>query len=154
MTLEDFSAVSPDTHKECTHALQRLMDFLDRFVPANLALIKDHEEKLRANKHTRRIVPDSLFRQATDIMDMMLKKFRKIRITPVSSNNDFIMADYYSSGLSAFDRSMHDSRRVADTNSYLYERVFPIAASQSDIVELQSIIPLAEELIQILRSAP
>ena len=105
------------------------MDFLDRFVPANLALIKDHEDKVMAGKQTRRIVPDQHFRDATNIMESMLKKFKKINIMPVTASNDFNMADYYSSGLSAFDRSMHDSRRVADTDSYLYERVFPIAST-------------------------
>jgi len=124
--------------------MQRLIDWLDRFVPANLALIKDHEEKVRLGKKTRRVIPDQLFCQATEIMDRMLKIFRKVSIMPVSASQDYIMAEYYSSELSSFDRSMHDSRRIADQPGYLYERVFPVVATPQDAVELQSVVPLAE----------
>lgn len=57
-----------DFQKEGTMALQRLMDWLERFVIANEALIKDHDTKVRIGKKTRRVKPDRLFRETTRLM--------------------------------------------------------------------------------------
>ena len=100
-------------HKDGTQALQRLMDFLERFVNANLELIRDHEAKVRIGKKTRRVIPDPLFLETTRIMNKMREIFQKVTITPVSASNEYSMAAYYSE-LSSYDRSMHDSRRVFD----------------------------------------
>ena len=55
--------------------MQRLMDFLERFVNANLELIRDHEAKVRIGKKTRRVIPDQLFYETTRIMNKMREIF-------------------------------------------------------------------------------
>jgi len=77
---EDYLKLPQHQHKEGTHALQRLIDFLDRFVQANQELIRDHEKKLRLGKKTRRVVPDQLFYRATDTMAKMLDIFKKVKV--------------------------------------------------------------------------
>ena len=104
------------------------MDFLERFVNANLELIRDHEAKLRIGKKTRRVIPDPLFYETTRIMNKMRDIFTNVTITPVSASNEYSMAAYYSE-LSSYDRGMHDSRRVFDVPGFMYERVFPIVAT-------------------------
>jgi len=49
---------------------------------------------------------------------------------------------------------MHDSRRILDQPGYLFEKVFPIVVTPQDAVELQAVIPLADELIKLLQDAP
>ena len=129
------------------------MDFLERFVNANLELIRDHDAKVRIGKKTRRVIPDPLFRETTRIMSKMRDIFQNVTITPVSASNEYSMAAYYSE-LSSYDRSMHDSRRVFDQPGFMYERVFPIVATAQDAVSLQGVVPLADQLIKCLEEAP
>lgn len=46
-------------------------------------------------------------------MSKMRDIFSKVKIRPVSANNDYSIMEYYTE-LSSYDRQMHDSRRVAD----------------------------------------
>ena len=48
---------------------------------------------------------------------------------------------------------MHDLRRKA-SEGYTFERVFPVVESPQDAVELQKVLPLCDELIDILQRAP
>ena len=61
------------------------MDFLERFVVANEKLIRDHDEKVRLGKKTRRVVPDNMFREATKLMGEIRAIFSKVVLKPVSS---------------------------------------------------------------------
>ena len=51
------------------------MDWLERFVLANEAIIKDDEVKTQAGKKTRRVKPDALFRECTTVMSRLRKIF-------------------------------------------------------------------------------
>ena len=87
-------------------------------------------------------------------MSKMRDIFSKVKIQPVSANNDYTIMEYYTE-LSSYDRQMHDSRRVADQpGSYLFERVFPIASTPQDAVDLQEIMPLCDQLAALFEQAP
>ena len=62
---DDYINCQYSVQRDGTSALQRLMDWLERFVVANEELIRDHETKVKVGKKTRRVKPDSLFREAT-----------------------------------------------------------------------------------------
>ena len=72
----------------------------------------------------------------------------------MSEREDYSLMAYYSE-LTVYDRQVHDARRVADQpNAYLFERVFPICATPTDVVKLKEALPLLERLSQILQEAP
>ena len=48
--------------------LERLIIFLEKFVPANLELIEDHRLKKKKGKRTRRWQPNKQFIEITDIL--------------------------------------------------------------------------------------
>jgi len=83
--------------------LERLIVFLEKFVPANLELIADHKNKKRKGKRTRRWQVSKTFEEITNILEKMLHIFGTVKIRPVNSANTFNMMEYYKT-LSDFDR--------------------------------------------------
>ena len=80
MIAEEHLSVPFTVHKDGTRALCRFMDFLERFVTANQALIASHEEKLASGKRTRRVVPTRMFRHVTTVMAEMREIFKQVQI--------------------------------------------------------------------------
>ena len=72
---EEHAMVASPQYKEGNMSFWRLIDFLKRFVAANQALIKDHQQKLKAKKKTRRYKLPKEFLTLTDIMEQMLDIF-------------------------------------------------------------------------------
>ena len=100
---------SPYSHyKDGCRAFMRIIDFLERFVPANQHLIQDHQNKLQAKKKTRRYVPTREFIQITEIMAKMHELLQRIQIKPTQSNTTYTMAYYYSE-ISEVNRLHYDS---------------------------------------------
>ena len=105
MSKEDHTNAVPNLeYKDGSHAFARFMDFLERFVAANQELVRDHEEKVRRGKKTRRVVPDRYFRRATNLMAKLLETFHKVKIKPVNARYEYTVAEYYGIDLSNWDR--------------------------------------------------
>ena len=83
--------------------LERLIVFLEKFVPANLELIQDHKLKKKKGKRTRRWQVTKTFEEVTKILEQMLRIFGSVQIRPVNAKKTFCMLDYYKN-LSEFDR--------------------------------------------------
>ena len=73
MLHEEYKTTPYSHYKDGCRSFMRIVDFLERFVPANQHLIMDHQSKLQAKKKTRRYVPTQEFVAITDIMSKMLE---------------------------------------------------------------------------------
>ena len=120
----------------------RLIDFLKRFVAANQSLIKDHQQKLKAKKKTRRYQLPQEFMRLTEIMENMLNVFTKVNLKPAATNMKLNMKFYYTE-LTDFDRLTYDT--VDITQSLTPDRMFPIASTDEDRKSLQEFIKLAQD---------
>ena len=112
MIQEDHYLGENSAYKEGTLAFTRLLDWLERFVEANKKLIADHEDKVKKGKKTRRIIPDKLFIETTEVMAKLREIFTDVTIRAVSGHEATVLT-YYSE-LTGYDRQMYDSRRAAD----------------------------------------
>ena len=65
MLQDDHVVCDPGLYRDQSDAFMKLVEFLRRFVVANQEVIRDHQEKLKKGKRTRRVVPNKLFIEVT-----------------------------------------------------------------------------------------
>ena len=109
MVPDIYSTCPYASYREGSLAFVRLIDFLQRFTVANQLLIEDHQNKLKANKKTRRTHPPPEFAKITEIMTEMQNLFDRVKLKPVYAETAFQMTHYFSE-LTEFDRLTFDSR--------------------------------------------
>lgn len=149
MAVKEYTSIPYKLYREGDKKFLRLIEFLEKFVPANEILIRDHKQKLENGKKTRRIKISPQFERITKIMRDMLNIFTEVAIRPVASGERYKFKNYYQD-LSSFDRMTYDRNTLQQTNGVnSFDRFLPIAFTESDRKELMKFADLATEFTQI-----